>query len=75
MTESWLAVKLHDDLASRGTLHNVVVLAIGQVNGVQSVTSLSAISRETLDEWLLPPEQSFRAIPGRKRHGRHAERA
>jgi len=55
----YLLVVLREDLAKVGTTHNTAVLAVGQCNGVESVTDLSAISQTTLDALLLPPDQTW----------------
>lgn len=49
-------VELEPDLAACGTSRTVVFLCLEQVPGVRAVTGLEAISRATLDEWLMPVE-------------------
>ena len=54
----WL-VTLDQDLRSSGTSLQDVLDELLEVDGVQCVTDIRAISRETLDEWLLPEEQTW----------------
>lgn len=65
----YLLVVLRDEqnLAKCGTTHNTAVLAVGQCNGVESVTDLSAISQTTLDALLLPPDQTWEVVKHRLR--------
>jgi len=56
----YLLVTLAEDLPKLGTLHDVVMIAIKQVNGVQSVTDLTGISQTTLDVILLKPTERVR---------------
>jgi hypothetical protein len=65
----FLLVELVPDLAAVRTTRTGVWSSLRSVNGVQSVTDLSAISRQTLDEWVgelfLPPDQVL--LPRRRR--------
>ena len=58
MSRFWL-VELDDDLASKFTTRTGVWCGIKDVNGVRSVTDMEVISQVTLDELLLPAEQSL----------------
>jgi len=55
----FLLVELEEDLAKHGTTHDTAMLGCKYVPGVRSVTDVSAISRETLDDWLLPADQAM----------------
>ena len=60
----WL-VELDEDLKSKFTTRTGVWCGIKSVNGVKAVTDMEVISRATLDEVLLPPEQSMITSLGR----------
>ncbi|HYW87393.1 MAG TPA: hypothetical protein VFB50_06475 [Chloroflexota bacterium] len=64
----WLLVELEEDLAKLYTTRTGVFVSVKQVNGVRSVTDVSAISKRTADEWLkdvyLPADQVL--IPKRR---------
>jgi hypothetical protein len=62
----FLLVEMEEDLRSRYTTHDGVLISCKCVNGVKAVTDLECISRATLDEWLLPEHLSLMARP-RKR--------
>ena len=59
----YLLVVLKEDLPSLGTLHDVVMIAIKQVNGVECVTDLSCLSPQTLEQWMLPRQLSLVSAP------------
>ena len=58
MSRFWL-VELDEDLASKFTTRTGVWCGIKSVNGVKAVTDVEVVSQITLDEMLLPPEQSM----------------
>jgi len=62
----FLLVELEEDLAEHGTTHDIAMLGCKYVPGVRSVTDLSAISRVTLDDWLLPADQAMPRAQRRK---------
>ena len=51
----FLLVTMYEDLASRYTTHDGVLLSCKLVNGVESVTDLGMIDQTTLDLILRPP--------------------
>lgn len=68
----YLLVELAEDLAACRTTRAGVWASIMQVGGVYSLTDLEVISRATLDQWLLPQDQSLVGKPVRKRIRRAA---
>jgi hypothetical protein len=68
MSRFWL-VELDDDLESQFTTRTGVWCGIKSVNGVKAVTDMEVISQTTLEELLLPPEQSM--ITNLKRFKQH----
>ena len=64
MSRFWL-VELHEDLAGHHTTRTGVWCGIHQVNGVDKITDMEVISQETLNELLLPSEESMISSLGR----------
>jgi len=65
-----LYVELEDDLPPHR--HNGIMHAIKFIPGVEVVCVLESISRETLDEWLMPPLPADLVKPKRQRKGKAA---
>jgi hypothetical protein len=66
MTSRWVLVEIEEELPAYRQVG--LFCAFQQYPGVVRVTDLQAITRETLDRWLLPAEPA----PVKKRHGRKA---
>ena len=56
MSRFWL-VELQEDLDARGTTRTGVWCGIHQVNGVDSITDMDAITQATLDLILMKPTE------------------
>jgi hypothetical protein len=70
MNSNWLLVELVPDLAAAMTTRSGVFAQIKQCAGVVCVIDASSVARETLDQWLLPPDMVWREP--KKARGRKA---
>jgi hypothetical protein len=68
----WWLVELEPDLESHFTTRTGVWCGIKSVNGVKAVTDMEVISQTTLDDILLPPEQSMITNLKRFKQRRHS---
>jgi hypothetical protein len=69
MNSNWLLVELVPDLAAAMTTRSGVFAQIKQCAGVVCVADLSSITREILDEWLMPAEVFEAALKPRRPGG------
>jgi hypothetical protein len=70
MNSNWLLVELVPDLAAVGTTRTGAFAQLKQVTGVVCVIDASSVARETLDQWLLPPDMVWKEP--KKARGRKA---